>query len=184
MRAKIIVFSLIAFTLTVFITSAVYADCQAGKKEITIVNPAGKAITICVPDAAIPNIGGDGDVVIPATCPCFSQEEVQAEFDEYPNYSCTLYEGRTDITWEPCSYIVCDDDTSDTVFQSLESLEGQNCSLIVANSLALSIMRPHGCLIADETSFYGESTSTDEAKVCAETLKTFDPEVVPAYPPQ
>ncbi|WP_317933538.1 hypothetical protein [Halioxenophilus sp. WMMB6] len=53
-------------------SSAVFADCprSAGMTEITVVpGNSGRIMRICVSDAAIDLIGGEGDTVIRAACP-------------------------------------------------------------------------------------------------------------------
>lgn len=81
-------------------------ECPPGKVATTIINPAGKVIEICVPEAAIPNIGGGGDTVIPAVCPCFSQEIVQAAFDADASMTCESEIG-TAIESGDCTRAAC-----------------------------------------------------------------------------
>jgi len=81
MKGKIIIGSFIALVITAIVVWAQpNRECPDGKTAITIVNPAGKVIEICVPDhvAEAGNIGGGNDIVIPATCPCFTLETLDA----------------------------------------------------------------------------------------------------------
>ena len=107
MNRKILVFSFIILVMSIFVASEAFAECRSGFTEVTIVNPAGKVITICVPDNVVGQIGGDGEIVIPATCPCFTQEDVEAAFATYNDLICELYNGTTSITGEPCTIVDC-----------------------------------------------------------------------------
>jgi hypothetical protein len=76
MKKMTVIFSIFILVLSMVIISTVYAECPPGKTGVTIV--AGhKTMEICVPDQAVDKIGGPGEHVIPATCPCFSQEDVE-----------------------------------------------------------------------------------------------------------
>ena len=109
-RQKVTIFSIVGLVVLAFSTSPVLAqECPSGQVRTTIVNPAGKVIEICVPEAAIPNIGGGGDTVIPAVCPCFSQEVVQAAFDSDPVLICLSTSGTTTTTGEACTFATCFD---------------------------------------------------------------------------
>lgn len=112
MKTRTVVCSVIALALTMFIGSAALAECPDGKTEVTIVKgKSGQIMTICVPDAAIPHIGGPGDVVIPATCPCFSQEEVQKAVADAENLCGSMHVGIGD-DGELCRriYVLADQD--------------------------------------------------------------------------
>jgi len=82
--------------------------CPAGKVLTTIVTPVGKVLEICVPEAAIPTIGGPGDVVIGAICPCFSQDQVQGRFDNDDGFACRSQSGTTSTTGEACTAVICE----------------------------------------------------------------------------
>ena len=84
MRQKILVFSCIILVMSIFIARETFAECREGKTEVTIVNPAGKVITICVPEHVVDNIGGPNDIVIPAACPCFTPESIDEYARELP----------------------------------------------------------------------------------------------------
>lgn len=77
MKTKTVFALVIALALTVFIATVAVAECPDGKTEVTIENPAGKVMVICVPENVVDNIGGPGDVVIPASCPCFTAADVE-----------------------------------------------------------------------------------------------------------
>ena len=126
MRKRILIFSFILFVVSVFVASEVFAECRQGFTEVTIVNPAGKVVTICVPDNAVGQIGGDGEIVIPATCPCFTQEDVEAAFATYNDLICELYNGTTSITREPCTIVDCFSDIF--YLYALEGNEDEWCN--------------------------------------------------------
>jgi hypothetical protein len=91
------IFSVIVLALSMFVASGALAECPEGKAEVTIVKgKSGKVMTMCVGEAAIPHIGGPGDVVIPATCPCFTLEEVDTAIANDPD-SCVYIYSATDI---------------------------------------------------------------------------------------
>lgn len=74
---KITIVCIILLVMSIFTAAEVVAlDCPPGKTGVTIVTPPGKVVEICVAPAAIPYIGGPGDVVIPATCPCWTAESL------------------------------------------------------------------------------------------------------------
>lgn len=70
LRSRITIFGGIVLAFSMFIGSSASAACPEPKKEVTLINPAGKVIVLCVPEQAIPHIGGRGVKVIPAACPC------------------------------------------------------------------------------------------------------------------
>lgn len=98
---------LAAIGMSLFFSQPVFAECGPGETAVTIINPAGKVIELCVPEAAVSAIEeGNPGAVIPATCPCFSQDEVEAD----PNRSslqCESFAGRTGSSLEVCSGIRC-----------------------------------------------------------------------------
>ena len=101
MKTTTVVYSAILLAFTIFIASAALAECPEGKTEVTIVpGKSGRVMTICVPEAAIPHIGGKSDVVIPATCPCFTVEEVDTFVVN--GMSCGYIMLGTDIYEEEC----------------------------------------------------------------------------------
>jgi hypothetical protein len=71
------VLGFIVLAFSMLMSPSASAACNPPTKEITIINGAGKATELCVPEQAIPHIGGGGVVVIPAVCPCFSQNELE-----------------------------------------------------------------------------------------------------------
>jgi hypothetical protein len=108
MKKKLLVYSIMVLTLSLLFTSIAVAVCPPGKVLVTIVNPAGKAIEICVPEQVVDNIGGPGDVIVPAICPCFTQEDVEFLSQEEDIF-CRLFKGNTKYTNEDCIYIECVD---------------------------------------------------------------------------
>ena len=63
-------------------STASLAECASNKVAVTLVNPAGKIIELCLPDNAISGIeqgaSNTGTQTILGHCPCFTQEEVEA----------------------------------------------------------------------------------------------------------
>ena len=63
-------------------STAAPAECASNKVAVTLVNPAGKIIELCLPENAINGIeqgaNDTGTVPILGHCPCFTQEEVEA----------------------------------------------------------------------------------------------------------
>ncbi len=105
-------FLLISLCAISLAASAASAACPTGKSSVTIVNPAGKVIDICVPDSAIGHIGGPTDVVIAAACPCFSQETVATLLASQPTYQCYTNPGATDRSGGACTVVECYDGPS------------------------------------------------------------------------
>jgi len=80
MKKIILLIGFITFSISLLLNSSALADCTNGKTEITIVNPAGKVIEICVPDAAIPGLQTASDnsgTIISAVCPCYTPEDIE-----------------------------------------------------------------------------------------------------------
>lgn len=110
MKTKILLFGTLVLSLLVFIVGSSWAaggECLAPKKKITIVSPSGEVIEICVSEAAIPHIGGRGDIVISASCPCFTLDDIQAVQERYTDIVCSRYDGTSTVTGESCTYIEC-----------------------------------------------------------------------------
>ena len=175
MKTRFLICSIVVLSLSMFIASAALAECRPGKIEVTIVTPAGKVIVICVPEAAVDHIGGPGDVVIPAICPGFSQEEVEAVLNDYPNIVCERIDGYTLLTGDPCTYIECYDDTcEDICFGALEGPEdmgvfGPCCFEGIGQAMDNNIC--FNCV----TDYWSDEISEEEADVCAAILNTFVP---------
>lgn len=71
MREMIIFYICVIFALLIFVPSEAFTDCPEDKMEVTIVQSStGKVMTKCVGEADLPHIGGVGDIIIPAGCPC------------------------------------------------------------------------------------------------------------------
>jgi hypothetical protein len=119
-KARTFILGLAFISVSLFISSSALAVCKAGKVGVTIINPAGKVKEICVAEAAVSKIGGPGDVVISAVCPCFSQEDVQAMFNSDPSSSCGVVSGVTFGPGEPCTKTWCVGNSPWTRFMSGE----------------------------------------------------------------
>ena len=61
----------VIFAMLILVPSEAFTDCPEDKMEVTIVQGStGKVMTKCVSEADLPHIGGVGDIIIPAVCPC------------------------------------------------------------------------------------------------------------------
>lgn len=113
MSIKIITLIMAALILSIFMGTLAFAECREGKSIVTIVTPVGKSIEICVADEAIDQIGGLGDLVIPAVCPCFSPEDIDCLASEVMYASqCidipgdrTFMDGVIDPRWPWTAYV-------------------------------------------------------------------------------
>jgi hypothetical protein len=104
--------NLAAIGISLFSSQPVLAECSAGQTDVTIVNPAGKIIELCIPDAAVPAIeAGNPGAVIPATCPCFSPQDVENADAETP-LTCNSFNGLTSTSLS-CSGEICRPDPED-----------------------------------------------------------------------
>jgi len=110
---------LAAVGISLLFNQPVFAECGAGKTDVTIINPAGKIIEICVPDAAIPAIAdaNPGGTVIPGRCPCFSPEDVESPNQTEP-LSCASSDGITDSGLN-CTGTRCDGYSASTTQRPL-----------------------------------------------------------------
>jgi len=127
------------------------AECRPGQVEVTIYNEhSGRIIFICVNENAVEHIGGEGDIVIPATCPCFTYENVEAELESNPNFVCWRVEGVTP-TGENCTDILCctDDICSGTFFQAVEGPEDFKTATCVFDGSYIYDGDPNRCETAD-----------------------------------
>ena len=102
---------LMSCSLLLLAAVKVSAQCTQDKTETTIASPTGKVITICIPDSAIPFIGEDEDIVIPAVCPCFSQEDIE----KVNNQACVIVNWSSLPEELPCLYAGCTD-SDNTIF--------------------------------------------------------------------
>jgi hypothetical protein len=182
MKKKLLIYSIIVLTLSLLFSSIAMAVCPPGKIEVTIVNPAGKVMTICVPEHVVDNIGGPGDVVIPAICPCFTQEFVEELLNIKPTV-CEQREGYTSISQEACTLIKCYDGENRSVFEAEEGPEdfdryglcGEFCS-------PLPCIKEHSfntvCCAKNACKFISE----EEADACVAILSTFvEPATCPCW---
>lgn len=157
MKKKILVYSIIVLTLSLLFASIAMAACPPGKVEVTIVNPVGRIMTICVPEQVVDNIGGPGDVVIPAACPCFTQEDVESTLNDNPDMVCEYWDCG-DIEEAECY----DQNTYDSFFSAWWQIGPSPYCLLKLPAM--------GC-------FPGGSGKTgiseDEALACLAILETF-----------
>jgi hypothetical protein len=163
-RKALLVCGILAFG-GIFVASSGEAQCPEGKVEWTVVNPAGKVVVICVPEH-VTGIGGPGDIAIPASCPCFSQEDIEAVLNKYPDVSCTYYEGKTSDTSELCSFVFCVDGVKFYAVEAPASAGGEKCVTKVFTDI-----RVNQCTTVPPTS--SVDVGEEEADACVQVLKTF-----------
>ena len=175
MKKKTINYSIFVLVLSMFIATAVFAECPAGKTEVTIVAGNGeKIIEICVPDQAVDHIGGPGEQVIPAICPCFSQEDVEIEVNANDNIICERHDGYTGRTGDPCKWIECYDQISgDSYFEALEGpLPTETFGICGESGTKPFSKYGTACSTYDTVSY---DISEEEADACVAILNTFVP---------
>jgi len=80
---KLFMLLLILIGLVFFVSQEVIAECPDGKKDITVANPGGRVIELCVPEQVVEKIGGPQDIVVPAVCPCWSPSELDYYTDKF-----------------------------------------------------------------------------------------------------
>ena len=80
---KLFMLLIILIGLVFFVSQEVIAECPEGKVDITISNPGGKVIELCVPEQVVDKIGGPQDIVVPAVCPCWSPNELDYYTDKF-----------------------------------------------------------------------------------------------------
>lgn len=74
------------FVILLLMGSPALAECPDDRVGVTIITPAGRVISICVPENVVDNIGGPGDVVIAATCPCYTADDVATAVEQDPEH--------------------------------------------------------------------------------------------------
>ena len=164
MKNSVIIFSCL---LVVFAASKVSAKCSEDKTETTIVSPTGKVITICIPDNAIPFIGEAEDIVIPAVCPCFSQEDIEKIY----NQACEIVNFSSLPEEQPCLYGGCTD-ADNKIFADY--------NFGVANVSNYCFARPFlwpapydetVCFLSSSHDY--EMITTEQANACLAIIETF-----------
>jgi len=123
-RRKLFTFAVFVSVMVFVGISPAFAVCPAGKTAVTIVNPANKSIELCVPSAVVGNIGNGTDIVIPASCPCFSPDDLDRIWASGKTFTCSVGIGSTGT--EPCTRIYC---FSDDWTVDIEAQEGPNDQL-------------------------------------------------------
>jgi hypothetical protein len=161
---------LILASVVVFAVESVsFAECPPGKVLVTIVNPAGKVVEVCVPGDVVDKIGGPKDIVVAAICPCFSQEDVEAALNDNPDIVCQQYDGTAITTTgetESCTYVRCG-----SYVESYESPEEGKCDFGGPLPAFRCLPGSNWCSIDDQCL----SLSPEEADACVAILKTFVP---------
>lgn len=174
MKKKTIIYSIVAVVLSMFLASVALAECPGGMSEITIVNPAGKVIEICVPDdvARDGNIGGGEVIVISATCPGYTQEEVAAFLDTHPDATVEQYDGSTTTLVEPCTYVEIYDPDSEVIISALEGPDetvSGDCRFREFDLLEAGNNQVYN----DLTGYSNSGLSEEEGDACVAILNTF-----------
>jgi len=173
MKGKIILGSFIALVISAIVVWAgPNIDCPEGMTKGTFVNGAGKVIEICVPDrvAEEGKIGGPKDIFIPATCPCFSQEEVEATLNEYPDTVCQQWNGTSIVNGESCTYVDCQ------YFKSYEEPAEGGC--VFGVSIPVRICAYNLCYNYNSGYMCAGQLSPEQGDACVAILKTFVTSVV------
>lgn len=163
-RAALGLFAGLLFAITP--TEEVGAACPADKEEITVVNKAGKVMTLCVSASAIPNLGGGGEVVIAGSCPCFSQENVESAIAVDPTITCSILTG-IEKSGEFCQRAQCS--STSFYFGAEEETAGDEClyDVPVDSDRAVDSWCDGG---------NGEVPISEvDATACVEIIKTFVP---------
>lgn len=165
MKRRIAIIAALLIGSGLAVSDRARAACPTDKTEVTIVNPAGKVITVCVPEAAVPSLGGGGEVVIPASCPCFSQEDIDIASSLDPTLMCRVEPGVNKIG-EPCAYARCVGES-----YSFESLweNQEECSF----DEPIPAFRVAGSFCSDGSTIV--QITDDEAEACVEIIRTFVP---------
>lgn len=144
------------------------AGCPVDKEEITVVNRAGKVITLCVAPAAISNLsGGAGEVIIAGSCPCFSQEDIDAAFAVDPSITCSVVTGIEESSGKICQRAECS--SSSFRFQAHEETAGDECVFDIPQEVARSV--DSWC----ENNNGEFPISEEDATACVTIIKTFIP---------
>jgi len=163
---------LIVASLVLLPAVIAFADCTNGKTAITIVNPAGKVIEICVPDAAIPGLQTASDnsgTIIPAICPCFTQEDVEAAFNTDQTLTCDdLGEGLSHPSNLPCLWITCVNSDKSIYIDVVTGTEDEGCYTI-AERPVMRTKYSTLCGIYDEWLII----TNEESKACYAIIETF-----------
>lgn len=178
MKVKNIVLGLTVLIVSIFFAQSALAACKAGKTEVTIVNPSGKAITICVPDAAVSSIGGPNDIIIPAVCPCFDQTGVETAIAASAN-PVQYFEvaGQSSITDEECRLIDVYDYDSYVFTAFRGPVDTTTSGRCIFPGNALSIFPVNACIPFDDLviKLPSNSITQAEADACVAVLSTFAP---------
>ena len=164
MKKSAIIFSCL---LVVLATSEVSAKCSEGKTETTIVNPTGKVITICIPDNAISFIGETEDIVIPAVCPCFSQEDIEKVY----NQACAIVNWSSLAEELPCLFAGCTD-SDNKIFTDYNFGVGNVSDYCFARPFLWPA--PHDetvCFLSSSDEY--EMINTEQANACIAIIETF-----------
>lgn len=173
MKTRIIVCGVIVLSLSMFLASAALAECRPNQVEVTIYNEhSGRITVICVNENAVEHIGGDGDIVIPAICPGFSQEEVEAALNDDPDIVCERLDGNTlPPDEQPCTLAECEN--NELIFSALL---GPDIKVYGGCSFGGLVLTKHNKWVINTLTAYEDFlVSDDEAYACIAILDTFVP---------
>ena len=170
MKKQILLIGFITFCIPLLLSFSALAECNNGKTEVTIVNPAGKVIEICVPDIALAGIqnGNDnsGSTIIPAICPCFTQEEIEVSYSTDSNFTCNpIEEGSSNS--EPCYTIECLNSDASIYYEATTATGTYDDSCSNKTGVFFNSTQCWG------NNYGGEDTPKAEADACFEILRTF-----------
>ena len=111
MKSKIFISVLVMVFVSVYITSAVLAECPEGKNPVQLTTPSGKTKTLCIPDAAMQGIENaadhSGGTIVTSSCPCWASQDVNDLADGNPDFTC----------FETINYIKCVSDGNINTFE-------------------------------------------------------------------
>ena len=108
-KTSCVVNCILVLFFSVLLASTALAECKTGKVEVTIVKGNGMVMELCVAEAALPHIGGESDLVIKATCPCFSTEDIEAALYSDPALVCETFGGLSGPNSYPCGIAYCEE---------------------------------------------------------------------------
>jgi hypothetical protein len=160
------------FGVAGLLSASASAQCPEGKSEIVVQTPSGVVKTLCVGDQAVEGLENAADhsegTIIPASCPCFTQDDVVATLDANADFLCPLAPGTTS-SGADCSITQCFDSDA-TFFLLFLAVEGPeergNCNLPVGGSFGAT----NGCGNSSGNMF---PLTAEEGDACRALLEPF-----------
>ena len=180
MQCRKILFRLMVMvSVMVFVgISPAFASCPEGKSPVTILNPAGKVIEICVPSDVAEKIGNGNKIIIPSSCPCYSQASIEAIVAAGNPLTCVTFSGTTRYTNSPCSLARCTSSVGSIELLAWESALDfvDQCVITYPPEQQWSMLwtNSNGCdATIDQTDTWFPNLSEAQGDVCVAILKTF-----------